>query len=286
MRVRATILGCGSSGGVPRVGGADGRGDWGVCDPSNPKNRRRRCSLLVQRAHDTNGWEGELTTVLIDTSPDLREQLLGAAVNHLDGVFITHDHADQTHGIDDLRGLVYRNGKRVPVHFSDQTAPNLMQRFAYCFQSSAKTGYPAILDSHRIAPGAPVTVSGPSGDIVVEAALLDHGRVPAFGYKLSVPEQAQGGIAYSPDTNGVPDTAMALFTGVDVWVVDALRREPHPSHAHLAMALEWLVRADASRGVLTNLHIDLDYEELAAELPENVVPAYDGLCIEVPQQGD
>ncbi|MEM9232877.1 MAG: MBL fold metallo-hydrolase, partial [Pseudomonadota bacterium] len=151
MRLRAIILGCGSSGGVPRPGGKDGQGDWGDCDPANPRNRRRRCSILVQRADPSKGWDTpDLTTILVDTSPDLREQLLSARVGRVDAVAWTHEHADQCHGIDDLRALVLAQRKRVPVWLHESTSPLLKSRFGYCFEDNSKTGYPAILDAHDL----------------------------------------------------------------------------------------------------------------------------------------
>lgn len=280
MKLRAIILGCGSSGGVPRIGGPGGVGDWGDCDPSEPKNRRRRCSILVQRADDQLGWEAEaLTTILVDTSPDMRLQLLDARVGRLDAVVMTHEHADQCHGIDDLRALAMATRARVPVWFAEETCPALTRRFSYCFTSNPKTGYPAILDARTLSIGEGMDVDGPTGPIPVLPILLHHGPIDALGFRFGGTEEGQG-LCYSPDTNGVPEASWPLLKGADVWITDALRYTPHASHAHVAMALEWLERARARRGVLTNLHIDIDYGRLAEELPGGIVPAHDGMIIE------
>lgn len=280
MRLKATILGCGSSGGVPRLGGPDGAGDWGDCDPDDPRNRRRRCSILVQRLPDAPDGTapGELTTVLIDTSPDLREQLLAASIARLDGVVITHEHADQCHGIDDLRALVLRQGRRLPVWFSEVTCPWLAERFAYCFTDNEKTGYPAILDHRGLPPGEWMQVDGPTGPIPIRPILVGHGPVVSYAFRCGG-EGGEGGILYSPDVDRIPDEAWPMVMGPTCWIVDALRYRPHVSHSHVARSLEWLERSRAARGVLTNLHVDLDYRTLAEELPEGVVPAHDGLTV-------
>lgn len=277
--LRAIILGCGSSGGIPRPGGPDGRGQWGDLDPENPKNTRMRCSLLVQRAHERDGWDSEaLTTVLVDTSPDLHRQMLMARVTHIDAVFYTHDHADQCHGIDDLRVMSLNSGQRVPVYIDDEICPDLVTRFAYCFEQKPGSAYPAILDKKPMPPsGTSVKVSGPSGDIEVTPFLQEHGRINSLGFLFG----GRGGIAYSSDANELMPESFDLLEGCGIWIADALRRTPHPSHAHLDKALGWLDRVQASRGVLTNMHLDMDYDTLCAELPENVRPAYDGMSVEL-----
>lgn len=275
MRVRAIVLGCGSSGGVPRIGGPDGRGDWGDCDPAEPRNRRTRCSIAVQRACDERGWGADrLTTVLIDTAPELRLQLTREGIGRVDAVFYTHDHADQTHGIDDLRALAIHARAPVPVYYDEAASPDLSSRFDYCFERAAGSPYPAILDGRPMPPpGEPVTVSGPTGPLPVTSFSAEHGHVPSIGYRV-------GPVAYSPDLNALPPESIEAVRGADVWIVDALRYAPHPSHAHLDRALGWLKEADVPRGVLTNLHIDMDYVRLAGELPDGVVPAHDGLRVE------
>ena len=263
-RIVATIMGCGSSGGVPRIGG-----NWGACDPAEPKNRRRRCSLLVEeRAGEA------VTRLLVDTSPDLRVQLLDAGVGTLDAVLYTHDHADQTHGIDDLRGVAINKRGRIDVYADDTTARTLTRRFAYCFDQPPGSPYPAILRLHSLPPpGAPLLIAGKGGTIEALPFLQDHGTMPSLGFRF-------GPLGYSSDLVGLPEESFALLAGVHTWIVDCLRYEPHPTHAHLALALEWIARLEPKRAILTNLHIDLDYRRLAAELPRGVEPAYDGMTLD------
>jgi phosphoribosyl 1,2-cyclic phosphate phosphodiesterase len=267
-KLEVTILGCGSSSGVPRVGGPDGMGDWGACDPMNPRNRRSRCSILVRRIAES----GE-TCVLVDTSPDLREQLLAAHVTRVDDVLITHDHADQLHGIDDLRAVAYAMRQRIDVYSDKKTLEGIRQRFAYCFHTPAGSDYPPILNAHAISePFRDFVLSGPGGAVTVTTFEQKHGRVHSLGFRF-------GPIAYSSDVNGLDDEAFAALEGVECWIVDALRYTPHPSHANVATALEWIARVNPPRAILTNLHIDLDYERLKHELPPGVEPAYDGMRI-------
>ncbi|WP_417588225.1 MBL fold metallo-hydrolase [Pararhodobacter oceanensis] len=260
--LRATILGCGSSGGVPRLGG-----EWGACDPGNPRNRRRRCSMLLER----DGPEGT-TRVLIDTSPDMRDQLLGAGVGELDAVAYTHSHADHVHGIDDLRMIVFNTRKRLPVWADGPTQDALLSRFGYAFVQPAGSPYPPILDLHTI-DGA-FTIEGAGGPITLHPFRADHGSMDALGFRI-------GGLAYLPDVVRIPEESWRMLEGLECFVVDALRRKPHPTHAHLALTLEWIERAAPKRAVLTNMHVDLDYATLEAETPEHITPAYDGLVIEV-----
>jgi len=266
MTLTFTILGCGSSMGVPRA--ALG---WGACDPNNPKNRRRRCSLLVERSNGDTGC----TTVLVDTSPDLREQLLGADVHALDAVLFTHAHADHTHGIDDLRPLFIAARRRVDVYLDDATAQEVRKKFGYCFETPPGSEYPAIVQAHRAMAGDPIVVNGAGGAISVLPVLQQHGDIHSLGYRF-------GGLGYSCDINGLPDESVAAFGGLDVWIVDALRLNPHPSHFSLDDALHWIGRLKPKRAILTNLHSDLDYEALRAQLPPHVEPAYDGLKIMLP----
>lgn len=269
MTLTFTILGCGSSGGVPRP--ALG---WGACDPSNPKNRRRRTSLLVERRSAGGGR----TRVLVDTSPDLREQLLDAGVDWLDGVFFTHEHADHTHGIDDLRALFLHRRRRIDVYLDQQTARTMLARFGYCFTAPTESEYPPILNEHRIVAGTRVTVGGAGGPIAVLPFLQDHGDIPSLGFRF-------GGLAYSADIKGLPPASIAALAGLDVWIVDALRYTPHPSHFSLDDALAWIERIRPGRAVLTNLHADLDYEQLRAKLPPDVEPAFDGMTVELHDRG-
>lgn len=272
---RVRILGSGSSGGVPRFGGADGRGDWGVCDPNEPKNRRTRCSVLVERAHDADAFDHRKTTnVLIDTSPDMRQQLLDARCSHLDGVLFTHDHADQAHGIDDLRVFAISQRKRIPVFLGEETSGGLLSRFSYCFEQAPSSPYPAILD-RRTMPimGRSLSVDGPAGPIMAIPFLQFHGSVDSLGFRI-------GSMAYSSDVVGLPEESFATLQNLDLWIVDALQPTPHKTHAHLDMTLEWIDRVKPKRAILTNLHVSMDYQTLVDQLPANIQPAYDGLTIE------
>jgi phosphoribosyl 1,2-cyclic phosphate phosphodiesterase len=266
--LEAVILGSGSSSGVPRLGGPDGAGDWGACDPTNPKNRRRRCSLLVRRKSQA----GE-TTLLVDTSPDLRDQLLDAHTAKLDAVLITHDHADQLHGIDDLRAIAYLMRRRIDVWADTGTLDRIRHRFGYCFEMPAGSDYPPILNGHAITqPFRDLAIEGAGGTIPVAIFEQTHGRIHSLGFRF-------GPIAYSSDVNHLGGEAFAVLEGVDIWIVDALRYTPHPTHANVATALEWIARVKPRHAVLTNLHIDIDYETLKRELPPGVQPAYDGLVV-------
>ena len=265
-----TILGSGSSGGVPRIGGPDGAGDWGACDPGEPKNRRRRCSILVRRKSEHGA-----TAVLVDTAPDLREQLIDAHVNHLDGVLITHDHADQLHGIDDLRALVLSMRKRIDVYADHLTLAGINRRFGYVFERPDGSDYPPILNAHEIAePFRAFEISGEGGPVRILAFEQDHGRVRSLGFRF-------GNFAYSSDVSDLSEEAFATLEGLDCWVVDALRYTHHPTHANVETALKWIGRLKPKRAVLTNLHLDLDYETLKARLPPGVEPAYDGMVLTV-----
>jgi phosphoribosyl 1,2-cyclic phosphate phosphodiesterase len=260
-----TILGCGSSGGVPRP--ALG---WGECDPDNPKNRRRRTSLLVERRDGSGG----VTRVLIDTSPDLREQLLAADVDWLDGVLYTHDHADHTHGIDDLRALFMKRRRQVDVFLDQRTSDIIRGRFGYCFEAPPGTEYPPIVEEHRLVAGTPVTVEGEGGAITALPVRQEHGDIASLGFRF-------GNVAYSCDVSGLPPESIAALANLDVWIVDALRYRPHPSHFSLDDALRWIERLKPRRAILTNLHSDLDYEVLRGKVPVNVVPAFDGMNFSV-----
>ncbi len=261
MSLNFTILGCGSSMGVPRV--ALG---WGDCDPKNPKNRRRRCSLLVTQTKAA----GQHTRVLIDVSPDCREQLLDAEVDWLDGVLITHEHADHTHGIDDLRPLFVLKRRRVDVYLDEATSRAMHARFGYCFMTPPGSNYPPILQEKRLTPGQTVRISGQGGEIEALPVLQDHGDIPALGFRI-------GNVAYSADIKSLPDESLQLMQGLDVWIVDALRKSPHPSHMNLDEALDWIARVKPRRAILTNLHTDMDYATLKAELPPHIEPSFDGM---------
>ncbi len=258
--LRFTILGCGSSGGVPRLGGL-----WGDCDPTNPRNRRRRCSMLVERL------EGNDTTrVLVDTSPDMHHQLLDAGVGDLDAVIYTHGHADHVHGIDDLRQIVFNRRQRLPVWADGATQDRLYSGFGYAFVQPEGSPYPPILDMHTIK--GDVVIEGAGGAITFQPFKVGHGSIDALGFRVN-------SLAYLPDVIEIYENSWAALKDLDVWIVDALRRTPHPTHAHLDLTLEWIGRAAPKRAVLTNMHIDLDYQTVLDETPEHVVPAYDGMQI-------
>ena len=261
--MRFTILGCGSSGGVPRLGG-----HWGACDPANPKNRRRRCSMLVERS-----GIGGTTRVLVDTAPDMREQLLDAGVGLLDGVVWTHAHADHVHGLDDLRMVVFNSRRMLDVWADEPTYAALRTRFAYAFETPPGSGYPPILRRHPL--DGPVRIDGEGGPVEVVPIPVPHGgEMGALGLRI-------GGLCYMPDVSDVPATALPALAGLDVWVLDALRRTPHPTHLSLDEALGWVERVAPRRAVLTNMHVDLDHAAVTAETPAHVEAAFDGMVIEL-----
>jgi phosphoribosyl 1,2-cyclic phosphate phosphodiesterase len=265
-RLEFIILGCGSSGGVPR---ADG--DWGACDPSDPRNLRTRCSLLVRRLGG-DGPEAQ-TTVVVDASPEFRLQMIAAKVRRLDGLLLTHDHADQCHGLDDIRAFALRQRQKIGCWTDAETARTFNQRFGYLFEGEGL--YPAIAARHPVPEhGHAFVIEGPSGPIPAITFDQDHGPIRSLGYRF-------GGLAYSSDVVNLPDSAFDALKDLDVWIVDALRYAPHPTHAHVAKALEWIARVKPRRAILTNLHIDLDYRELAAQLPDHVEPAFDGMRLEL-----
>lgn len=265
-RIIATILGCGSSGGVPRIGN-----DWGICDPHNPRNRRRRCALLIE------GWRNGVeqpTRILIDTGADLREQLLDAQVDRVDAVFYTHEHADHTHGIDDLRVLALHNRRRVDVYFTPECGARLREAFGYCFTTPAGSNYPPILNAHEIAPGDIVAVEGPGGTLEVHSFLQLHGDINSLGFRIH-------DFAYSCDLSGFPESAHPAISDLALWIIDALRPTPHPSHLSLPETLDLIARFRPRQAVLTDMHIDIDYATSDAETPDNVTPAFDGMRIDV-----
>lgn len=258
--LRFTILGCGSSGGVPRLGG-----HWGDCDPNNPKNIRRRCSMLVER----DGPDGT-TSVLIDTTPDMRSQLLDTGTGRLDGVVYTHSHADHVHGIDDLRMIVFNMRERIKVWADGDTQNALLSRFGYAFVQPQGSPYPPILDLHTI--NDDFAIDGPGGPIPFHPFKVGHGSIDSLGFRI-------GGVAYLPDVAEIYEASWESLKDLDCWIVDALRRKPHPTHAHLDRALEWIEKMQPRSAVLTNMHIDLDYETVDGETPEHITPAYDGMVL-------
>ena len=257
-----TILGCGSSGGVPRIGG-----HWGACDPDNPKNTRTRCSILVERGN-ANGT----TRVLVDTGPDMRAQLLRAGIGEIDAVVWTHAHADHLHGLDDLRMIAINTRQRLQSWADPDTQEDLLTRFRYAFVQREDSAYPPILELNKI--DAPFSISGEGGDITFEPLRVTHGKIPALGFRI-------GDLAYMPDVSEIPDEIWPRLSDLNIWVLDALRRTPHPSHAHLDKALTWIERAAPRRAVLTDLHIDMDYDAVGRDTPDQVEPAYDGMVLPV-----
>lgn len=268
MTLRCTILGCGSSPGVPRI-----NGDWGDCDPKNPKNRRLRCSLLVQR------FSGDaVTNVVIDTSPDFRQQMLTNRVTHIDGALYTHPHADHIHGIDDLRGYALVARMRIDTYADAPTFERLNQGFGYCYETPEGSMYPPILEHNPIEAGVPVTIAGKGGPITFLPILQTHGNIDSLGFRMGGDlETPNGGLCYSPDISGVPEASRDLLRDLDIWVVDALQYKRHFSHFSLEETLEWAGRLAAKRVVLTHMHIPLDYETVLHETPDHVQPAHDGL---------
>ncbi len=256
--MRVTILGCGTSAGVPRVGGPGGKGEWGAANPSDPRNRRTRCSILLQ---------DQDKTLLIDTSPDVRSQLLAAEVERIDAVIWTHDHADQCHGIDDLRPFALRQGQ-IESWSDERTYGVLSRRFGYCFHAEGNGFYNPIY-RHTV-------ISGPfqAAGLPVVPFLQDHGTIPSLGFRF-------GGVGYANDVVMLPEASLKALEGVEVLIVDAMRYRPHPTHAHLDRALEWIDRLKPRRAFLTNLHVDMDYAEVDRTTPSHVTPCHDGLQIDL-----
>lgn len=254
--MKITVLGCGGSSGVPMIGP-----DWGACDPNNPKNRRRRVSILVE--------DGD-TTVLVDTPADMREQCLDAGVRDIDAVVYTHGHADHSHGLDDLRGFNYIRDGSLDVFGTPATLDSLNARFSYAFRERSHTGAwyrPALTPR-------PVTRPFRVGALDIVPFEQEHGRATTLGLRF-------GAFAYSTDASGLSDDAFAALDGIDTWLVDCVRYTPSPGHAHLPLTLSWIERLAPRRAILTHMAADFDYETLRAELPDGVEPAYDGMVIEV-----
>jgi phosphoribosyl 1,2-cyclic phosphate phosphodiesterase len=257
------ILGSGCSTGVPRIDGY-----WGACDPANPKNRRTRCSAWFGLSDGIG-----LTSVVIDTSPEFREQMIRARVPHIDAILWTHDHADQTHGLDDMRAYTFAREHKIDGYMDEATYQSLSRRFAYIF--TGNHGYPPICNPRHIpAHGEAWGVSGAGGYLAVTTFDQAHGPIRSVGYRL-------GDVAYSSDISGLPEESLEALKDLNVWIVDCLRYKPHPTHAHLEKTLGWIERIKPERAILTNLHQDMDYEALKAILPSHVEPAYDQMEIQI-----
>lgn len=264
--LRLTILGCGSSPGTPRI-----TGDWGACDPTNPRNRRRRAAALVERITP----DGRRTSVVIDTGPDFREQMIDAGVRRLDAAVFTHPHADHIHGVDDLRGYVLQQRRLMDIYADNLTLDRLHQAFGYCFVTPPGSSYPPILTPHAIVHGESFAIEGEGGALTFEPLPQIHGDIISLGFRV-------GGLAYCSDVSDFPDRTAERLAGLDLLVIDALQYRSHPSHLSLSEALAWIERLAPKRAILTHMHIPLDYAAVARETPAHVEPAYDGMVIEIP----
>lgn len=264
-RLRFTILGCGSSPGTPRP-----NGDWGACDPAEPRNRRSRAAALVERVRD----DGRYTRVLIDTGPDLRNQLIDAKVDRLDAVVYTHAHADHIHGIDDLRTYTLTQRRLIDVYADVDTLNRLNDGFGYCFEKPPGSSYPPIVKAHVISHDAPFTIEGEGGPLTFEPLPQLHGDIISLGFRI-------GALAYCSDVNDFPETTAARMSGLKMLIIDALQYRGHPSHLSLSEALGWIDRLGAERAVLTHMHTPLDYATVRRETPDHVEPGYDGMVIEL-----
>lgn len=265
-RRRFTILGCSSSPGVPRI-----NGDWGACDPDNPKNRRSRASFLIEQFAP----DGGKTTLVVDTGPDFREQMIKAKVDHIDGVFYTHAHADHLHGIDDIRGYFHSQKQRIPIYADAETMERIEQGFGYCLKTPPGSGYPPIAEPHIIEDvEAPFTITGAGGTISAQLLRQIHGDIISMGLRI-------GDIAYCCDVSDFPERTLQHLQGLDVLIIDALQYREHPSHLSLEQALGWIERLKPNRAFLTHMHIPLDYATVMRETPDHVEPAYDQLSFEV-----
>jgi phosphoribosyl 1,2-cyclic phosphate phosphodiesterase len=258
-----TILGCGSSPGVPRI-----TGDWGGCDPANPKNKRLRASLLVERIRQ----DGGKTVIVVDTGPDFRQQMINAKVNRLDAVVYTHAHADHIHGIDDLRGFWLEQKRRIDIYADADTSTRLREGFGYCFDTPPGSYYPPIVTEHRIQHHVPFSIEGAAGSIEFEPLPQQHGAIVSLGFRI-------GGLAYCSDVSNFPEATVERLTGLEVLIIDALQYAPHPTHISLEQSLGWIEKLKPKRAIFTHMHTPLDYERVIAETPNHVEPAFDGMVI-------
>ncbi len=261
--LRVTILGCGGSAGVPQLGGADGRGDWGACDPTEPRNRRTRSSIVIE------GETGE--RLLVDTSPDMRAQLLACAVPRVDAILFTHAHADHVRGIDDVRILNRLVNQPIDAFATPQTLAELDKRFDYAFQPWTQPYFfRPVLTPRAIEPGQTVKTAG----LRVQVFEQDHGFLPTLGLRI-------GDFGYSTDVAILDESAFAALAGIDTWVVDCFQRRPHKTHANLEQVLEWSDRLKPRRVVLTHMGHDIDWGWLRRRLPPHMEPAHDGMVLEI-----
>ncbi|WP_455480026.1 MBL fold metallo-hydrolase [Bartonella sp. B23] len=267
-RYRFTILGCGSSLGVPRP-----NGDWGVCDPNNPKNKRYRSSLLVERIKPS----GKKTTAVIDTGPDFRLQMIDARVNHLDAAFYTHFHADHIHGINDLRSYSLAQKCLIDIYADTLTLSHLKNAFGYCFQNSKGSSYSPILKDHLINEDSQFIIHGQGGAIIINAHLQYHGNIHSLGFRI-------GNVAYCTDVNKFPEKTLLKLMNLDVLIIEALQFESHPSHFSVDQALHWIKHLKPKRAILTHMDRSLDYNEVLNYVPSHVKPAYQGLIFETDTQ--
>lgn len=262
--LRVTILGCGSSPGTPRP-----NGDWGDCNPHNPRNRRMRASILVERVNRAGA-----TSVVVDTGPDFRAQMLMADVRQIDAIVYTHAHADHIHGIDDVRTFVFAQGQMIPVHADAATSHRLHEAFGYCFATPEGSAYPPILIDRRIDAETPFTVDGQGGPLTFTPLYQEHGSIHSLGFRI-------GNLAYCPDVSAFPEATLARMRDLDVLIVDALQYREHPSHMSLAQSLAVIAELKPRRAFLTHMHIPLDYDRVRAETPDHVEPCFDGQVIEL-----
>lgn len=268
-RRRFTLLGCGSSPGVPRI-----NGDWGACDPANPKNRRTRAAFLVEQF-----GPGGSTVVAIDTGPDFRQQMISAGVTHVDAVLYTHAHADHLHGIDDLRGFYIGKRRRVPIYADPFTMQRIRQGFGYCLETPPGSNYPPIVEPHLIEDlDEPIVIDGDGGPIPFHPHLQVHGDILSLGFRI-------GDVAYCSDVSDFPEDSIGKLARLDMLIIDTLQYTFHPSHLSLEQSLRWIERFQPKRAILTHMHTPLDYDTVMRETPEHVVPGYDMMRFEVELAG-
>lgn len=260
-----TILGCGSSPGVPRS-----TGDWGACDPKNYKNKRKRPAFLIERFQNKN----EKTTIVIDTGPDFREQMIFSEVKKIDAVLYTHPHADHTHGIDDLRSFCLDQKKKIDIYSDEKTLNHLSKVFSYCFETPAGSSYPPLFNRHKIRAYEKFWIKGSGGDVEILPIEQQHGSILSLGYKI-------GQVAYCTDVSNFSKESLEQLKNIDILILDCLQYKDHPSHLSLEKALNYIEKIAPRRVILTHMHIALDYDTLQKETPNYVEPAYDGLTFTI-----